>query len=324
MLVEAIIVEVANGNGAALGVQWGNTNGGMVQFADGTTTPISASTFVDSMGSSDTSDDSKKALAGVSGAALGFYHGDWFALLTALQTDSKSDVLATPSLSTMDNQEAEFNVGQEVPVKTGSQSSTDATTVYNTIERKTVGTKLKFKPQINEGDSVLLEIEQEVSSVDAASANSDLGATFNVRTIKNTVLVKSGETVVLGGLLDEKTNETISKVPLLGDIPVVGELFKATSTSKTKRNLMVFIRPVILRDPVTYSGISNAKYSMFRAEQLERASEGLRLMPDNVTAPVMPKFGDDVVTDPEIQAEIDALRARQAAAAAAARSGASQ
>lgn len=327
VLVEAIIVEVANGNGAQFGVQWGNTNGGMVQFADNTTSPMPVTTFADAMdSSSDTSDDSKKALAGISGAALGFYHGDWFALLTALQTDSKSDVLATPSLSTMDNQEAEFNVGQEVPVKTGSQTSTSSSSgeLFTTIERKTVGTKLKFKPQINEGDSVLLEIEQEVSSVDSASANSDLGSTFNVRTIKNTVLVKSGETVVLGGLLDEKTNETISKVPLLGDIPVVGELFKATSTSKTKRNLMVFIRPVILRDPVTYSGISNAKYSMFRAEQLERASEGLRLMPDNVTAPVMPKFGDDVVTDPEIQAEIDALRARQAAAAAAARSGASQ
>ena len=325
VLVEAIIVEVANGNGAQFGVQWGNTNAGMVQFADSTTSPMPVTTFADAMdGSSDTSDDSKKALAGISGAALGFYHGDWFALLTALQTDSKSDVLATPSLSTMDNQEAEFNVGQEVPVKTGSQSSTDASTVYNTIERKTVGTKLKFKPQINEGDSVLLEIEQEVSSVDSASANSDLGSTFNVRTIKNTVLVKSGETVVLGGLLDEKTNEVVSKVPLLGDIPVLGELFKSTSTDKTKRNLMVFIRPVILRDPVTYSGISNAKYSMFRAEQLDRASEGLRLMPDEITTPVMPQYGDGVTASPEVQAEIDALRARQAEAAAAARAGVKQ
>ncbi|MEZ7862709.1 MAG: type II secretion system secretin GspD [Aeromonadaceae bacterium] len=323
VLVEAIIVEVANGNGAQFGVQWGNTNAGMVQFADSTTSPIPVSTFVDAIGS-DPSDTSQKALASVSGAALGFYHGDWFALLTALQTDSKSDVLATPSLSTMDNQEAEFNVGQEVPVKTGSQSSTDASTVYNTIERKTVGTKLKFKPQINEGDSVLLEIEQEVSSVDSASANSDLGSTFNVRTIKNTVLVKSGETVVLGGLLDEKTNEVVSKVPLLGDIPVLGELFKSTRTDKTKRNLMVFIRPVILRDPVTYSGISNAKYSMFRAEQLDRASEGLRLMPDEITTPVMPQFGNGVTASPEVQAEIDALRARQAEAAAAARAGVKQ
>ncbi len=318
VLVEAIIVEVANGTGAQLGVQWGNTNAGMVQFADSTTSPLPVSTFVDAIGS-DPSDASKSALAGVSGAALGFYHGDWFALLTALQTDSKSDVLATPSLSTMDNQEAEFNVGQEVPVKTGSQSSTDASTVYNTIERKTVGTKLKFKPQINEGDSVLLEIEQEVSSVDSASANSDLGSTFNVRTIKNTVLVKSGETVVLGGLLDEKTNEVVSKVPLLGDIPVLGELFKSTSTDKTKRNLMVFIRPVILRDPVTYSGISNAKYSMFRAEQLDRASKGLRLMPDEITTPVMPAYGSGATLSPELQKEIELFRAKQAEAAAAGR-----
>jgi len=319
VLVEAIIVEVANGNEAQLGVQWGNTNAGMVQFADSTTSPLPVSTFVDAMGSSDTSDDSKSALASVSGAALGFYHGDWFALLTALQTDSKSDVLATPSLSTMDNQEAEFNVGQEVPVLTGSQTSTDSSTVYSTVERKTVGTKLKFKPQINEGDSVLLEIEQEVSSVDSTSANSSLGSTFNLRTIKNTVLVKSGETVVLGGLLDEKTNEVVSKVPLLGDIPVLGELFKSTSTDKTKRNLMVFIRPVILRDPVTYSGISNAKYSMFRAEQLDRASKGLRLMPDELTTPVIPVYGSDSTVSPELQKEIEQYRAKQAEAAAAGR-----
>jgi len=318
VLVEAIIVEVANGNEAQLGVQWGNSNAGMVQFADSTTSPIPVSTFVDAIGS-DPSDSSQSALASVSGAALGFYHGDWFALLTALKTDSKSDVLATPSLSTMDNQEAEFNVGQEVPVLTGSQTSTDSSTVYSTVERKTVGTKLKFKPQINEGDSVLLEIEQEVSSVDSTSANSSLGSTFNVRTIKNTVLVKSGETVVLGGLLDEKTNEVVSKVPLLGDIPVLGELFKSTSTDKTKRNLMVFIRPVILRDPVTYSGISNAKYSMFRAEQLDRASKGLRLMPDELTTPVIPAYGSDTSVSPELQKEIEQYRAKQAEAAAAGR-----
>lgn len=318
VLVEAIIVEVANGNDAQFGIQWGNSNAGMVQFADSTTSPIPVSTFVDAIGDSP-SDSSTASLAGLSGAALGFYHGDWFGLVTALKTDSKSDVLATPSLSTMDNQEAEFNVGQEVPVLTGSQTSTDSSTVYNTVERKTVGTKLKFKPQINEGDSVLLEIEQEVSSVDSTSANSSLGSTFNVRTIKNTVLVKSGETVVLGGLLDEKTNEVVSKVPVLGDIPVLGELFKSTSTDKTKRNLMVFIRPVILRDPVTYSGISNSKYTMFRAEQLERASKGLRLMPDDITTPVMPEFKSDTTLSPEMQKEIENYRARQSDAAAAAR-----
>ena len=303
VLVEAIIVEVANGNGAQFGVQWGNTNAGMVQFAD-SSSPMGVSKFVDFM-SDDPSTASKSALASISGAAVGFYSGDWFALVTALKTDTKSDVLSTPSLVTMDNQEASFNVGQDVPVLTGSQTSTSSTdgAVFNTVERKTVGTKLKFKPQINEGDSVLLDIEQEVSSVDSSSASvsaSNLGPTFNVRTIKNSVLVKSGETVVLGGLLDEKTNEVVSKVPLLGDIPYLGELFKSTSTSKSKRNLMVFIRPIILRDPVTYSGISSSKYSMFRAEQLDRASKGLPLMPE-LSKPVMPAYnkGTDLPALPQ-------------------------
>nr|MBP8173722.1 type II secretion system secretin GspD [Aeromonadaceae bacterium] len=166
VLVEAIIVEVSNSNGAQLGVQWGNNNGGMVQFT-GSNAQMPISTFVTAKGDSAT-DTQKSALAALNGAAVGFYSGDWFALLTALKSDSKSDVLSTPSLVTMDNQEASFNVGQDVPVLTGSQTTTSSdSAVFNTVERKTVGTKLKFKPQINEGDSVLLEIEQEVSSVDS-------------------------------------------------------------------------------------------------------------------------------------------------------------
>jgi len=311
VLVEAIIVEVSNSNGAQLGVQWGNNNGGMVQFT-GSNAQMPISTFVTAKGDSAT-DTQKSALAALNGAAVGFYSGDWFALLTALKSDSKSDVLSTPSLVTMDNQEASFNVGQDVPVLTGSQTTTSSdSAVFNTVERKTVGTKLKFKPQINEGDSVLLEIEQEVSSVDSTgssssssgSSSSDLGPTFNVRTIKNAVLVKSGETVVLGGLLDEKVSETISKVPLLGDIPVLGELFKATSTGRDKRNLMVFIRPVILRDPVTYSGISGNKYSLFRAEQLDRASKGIPLMPE-LDKPVLPTYGSSPMLSPSLQKDVD-------------------
>ena len=311
VLVEAIIVEVSNSNGAQLGVQWGNNNGGMVQFT-GSNAQMPISTFVTAKGDSAT-DTQKSALAALNGAAVGFYSGDWFALLTALKSDSKSDVLSTPSLVTMDNQEASFNVGQDVPVLTGSQTTTSSdSAVFNTVERKTVGTKLKFKPQINEGDSVLLEIEQEVSSVDSTgssssssgSSSSDLGPTFNVRTIKNAVLVKSGETVVLGGLLDEKVSETISKVPLLGDIPVLGELFKATSTGRDKRNLMVFIRPVILRDPVTYSGISGNKYSLFRAEQLDRASKGIPLMPE-LDKPVLPTYGTSPMLSPSLQKDVD-------------------
>lgn len=163
-------------------------------------------------------------------------------------------------------------MGQEVPVITGSQASTTGS-VYNTVERKTVGTKLKVIPQINDGESVLLNIEQEVSSVasassvDSSSAGSDLGATFNTRTINNAVMVRSGETVVLGGLLNNQTTESVSKVPILGDIPLLGYLFRYNSTSTSKQNLMVFIHPVILRDGASYNGVSNEKYRQFRDEQ---------------------------------------------------------
>ena len=202
-------------------------------------------------------------------------------------------MLSTPSVVTLDNEEAEFTVGQEVPVLTGSQSSlsSDANNVYQTIERKTVGTKLKFTPQINEGDSVILTIEQEVSSVASTSSHPELGDTFDTRTIKNSLLVKSGETVVLGGLLNESTDEVVYKVPILGDIPLLGYLFKYTSANKSKRNLMVFIHPIIIRDPDTYSSISRNKYTKFRSEQLDRAIKGVALLPDTKTSPIMPVYG---------------------------------
>ena len=171
--------------------------------------------------------------------------------------------MSTPSIVTLDNKEAAFNVGQDVPVLSGSQT-TSGDNIYNTVERKTVGTKLKVTPQINEGDSVLMEIEQEVSSVDTSTSSSSLGPTFNTRTIQNAVLVKSGETVVLGGLMDDASKQEVSKVPLLGDIPLVGQLFRYTSNEKSKRNLMVFIRPTIIRDDEVYRSLSREKYTNFK------------------------------------------------------------
>ncbi|MCR4553622.1 MAG: type II secretion system secretin GspD [Succinivibrionaceae bacterium] len=279
--VEAIIVEMSNSDAADFGVQWGNTKGGAVLFNQ----PTNAVNLVT---------NGFKSLGSLQGGIGGFYSGNWFSLVTALKTDARSNVLSTPSVVTMDNEEAEFTVGQEVPVLTGSQSSlsSDANNVFQTIERKTVGTKLKFTPQINEGDSVILAIEQEVSSVASTSSHPDLGDTFDTRTIKNSLLVKSGDTVVLGGLLSESTDEIVYKVPILGDIPLLGYLFKYTSANKAKRNLMVFIHPIIIRDPDTYSSISRNKYTKFRSEQLDRAVRGIDLLPDTRTAPVMPKYGD--------------------------------
>ncbi len=283
--VEAIIVEVSNVDAAQLGVQWANVKGGGTNFP---ATSAQASLFP-----SAANGDIIKTVAGsVYGGVMGFYSGNWLSLVTALRNDNRSNVLSTPSIVTLDNQPAEFTVGQEVPVVTGSQSSlsSDASNIYKTVERKSVGTKLKFTPQINEGDSVRLEMEQEVSSVDNSTANSDYGPTFNMRNIKNSVLVKSGDTVVLGGLISEDEQEIVSKVPILGDIPFIGALFRATRTSKEKRNLMVFIHPVILRDPDTYSSISRNKYTKFRTEQLDRFERGIPLLPDEITIPVMKEY----------------------------------
>ena len=290
VLVEAIIVEVSDSTSASLGIQWGNTSGGIVQFT-GSQVPVSS--LVTTSGIS--------SLANLNGGGIGFYNGNWFGLLSMVQADSRNDVLSTPSIITMDNEEAEFNVGQEVPVKTGTQTSTSEASVrYDTIERKTVGTKLKFVPQINEGDSVMLTLEQEVSSVNSNSANDENGATFDVRTIKNSVLVKSGDTVVLGGLMNNQTVESVTKVPFLGDIPILGELFKYTSSSYEKRNLMVFLRPIILREDGDYAELSAAKYSMFRNEQLQRNKRGLRLLPITLSTPVMPELNSTIVIAPDV------------------------
>ncbi|EPD2882128.1 type II secretion system secretin GspD [Klebsiella michiganensis] len=272
VLVEAIIAEVQDADGLNLGIQWANKNSGMSQFTNTglpITTAIAGAKQYKKEGAVDSSIAS--TLNGLNGIAAGFYQGNWAMLLSALSSNSKNDILATPSIVTLDNMEAMFNVGQEVPVLSGSQT-TSGDNVFNTVERKTVGIKLKVKPQINEGDSVLLEIEQEVSSVaDAASSSSaDLGATFNTRTVNNAVLVGSGETVVVGGLLDKSVTDSVDKVPVLGDIPVLGYLFRSNSKKVSRRNLMLFIRPSIIRDRDQYRHASADKYHAFNQEQVQQ------------------------------------------------------
>ncbi|MGL5497350.1 MAG: GspD family T2SS secretin variant ExeD [Aeromonas sobria] len=318
VLVEAIIVEIQDSDGLNLGVQWGNANGGGTQFTN-TGLSLGGAIAAGKDYQNGKPETAAKLLDGFNGMAAGFYKGDWAMLVTALASNTKNDILSTPSIVTMDNKEASFNAGKEVPTQTGSQSSTSTDSIYNTIEYKTVGTKLTVTPQINEGDSVLLNIEQEVSSVGKqAEGTTGLGPTFDTRTVKNAVLVKSGETVVLGGLMDTQTLEEVSKVPLLGDIPVLGYLFRSTSNTTTKRNLMVFIRPTILRDANVYSGISSNKYSLFRAEQLDLAAEERYL-----TSPkrqVLPAYGQDVIMSPEVQKQIELMKARQQGTADSTRS----
>lgn len=283
VLVEAIIAEVQDGNGLDLGVQWTSKHGG-VQFG-ATGLPISQIKNGTMKGASFT------------GLATGFFNGDFGALMTALSTNGKNDILSTPSVVTLDNKEASFNVGQDVPVLSGSQT-TSGDNVFNSVERKTVGTKLKIVPQINDGDMIHLKIEQEVSSVDnSATEDSSLGPTFNTRTINNEVMVHSGQTVVLGGLMENVTKQSVSKVPLLGDIPLVGQLFRYTSQDTSKRNLMVFIHTTVLRDDDNYSAASKEKYDQIRVRQMQRVEEkklGIVEPSDNAVLPAFPSASPHV------------------------------
>ncbi|RPH29619.1 type II secretion system protein GspD [Buttiauxella warmboldiae] len=285
VLVEAIIVEVQDGDGLNLGIQWANRKVGGQQFTK-TGLPVfsSASDFdrLEKTGSI----ASNTALSAFNGVTMGFFRGDWGVLLSALSSNAKNDILSTPSIVTLDNKEASMNVGQDVPVLSGSQT-TAADNVFNTVSRKTVGTKLKVTPQINEAGTVQLEIEQEVSSVDASSTGSSLGPTFNTRTIQNAVMVRSGETVVLGGLIHNTSSESESRVPLLGDIPYIGNLFRYRSVENTRRNLMVFIRPTILQEGNIYRDMSLKRYQETNSDLGKRVKENRYelIKPKNLTLP---------------------------------------
>jgi general secretion pathway protein D len=187
------------------------------------------------------------------------------ALLRALQTDTNTNILSTPNIVTLDNEEAELIVGQNLPFVTGSFTGTGSTNPQNpfqTIERQDVGLTLKVTPQINEGDTVQLVLEQEVSSVIPGTV--EQGIATRKRSIKTTVLVDDGGILILGGLIAEEVSDTVSKVPLLGDIPLIGFLFRTENTTKTKQNLMVFLRPSILRNSKDAALVTNEKYTHLR------------------------------------------------------------
>jgi len=207
-------------------------------------------------------------------------------ILKALQLDSNANILSTPSIVTLDNQEAEIIVGRNLPFVTGqfTTSGNTSSNPFQTIERQDVGLTLKVTPQINEGDTVKLDIEQEVSDVIAISDSS--GPTTRKRSIKTSVLVDDGEILVLGGLIEETVNDTISKVPLLGDIPLLGKLFQSRATNKGKQNLMVFMRPNIMRDHIDSSLITNEKYSFLRAEQIRDNENSYGLLDE--PPPILP------------------------------------
>jgi len=198
-----------------------------------------------------------------------------------------------PSVTTLDNEEAEFLAGQEVPFITGSTLGSNNTNPFSQVERKEIGIKLKIKPQVNEGNAVRLSIEQEVSSI---AGNTGVDIVTNKRAIKNSVLVEDGDTIVLGGLVDEDVQESVQKVPLLGDIPLLGHLFKSQKSTKVKRNLMVFIRPTIIRDATSSSQLSARKYDSLRQMQKIEQEKGINLMPQTDT-PLLPEWQERPIRD---------------------------
>jgi general secretion pathway protein D len=327
VLIEALIVEMAEGDGVNLGVQWGNLEtGAMIQYSNTGASVgqvmVGLEEAKDTTSTTAVYDENGKflrnettteegdystlaaALGGVNGAALSIAMGDWTALISAVSTDSNSNILSSPSITVMDNGEASFIVGEEVPVLTGSTSGSNNENPFQTVDRKEVGIKLKVVPQINEGNPVQLNIEQEVSNV--LGANGAVDVRFAKRQLNTSVMVEDGQMIVLGGLIDERALESESKVPILGDIPYLGHLFKSTSTQVEKKNLMVFIKPTIIRDGMTADGITQRKYNFIRAEQLYKADQGLKLM-DDAHIPVLPKFGEEIRHPVEIQAFLDQM-----------------
>lgn len=288
IMVEAIIAEISASKARELGVQWifgnGDRSAGSINF------PNTGKGIVDLVGAMK---DGGSALPGVSpegfNLGIGKLVSDEFgfaAFLQALATDSDTNILSTPNLVTLDNEEATIHVGQEVPIITGSVTSADNSNPFQTIERKDVGVKLTIKPQINEGSAILLDIQQEVSSISGLQATDII---TNKRVIETTVLVDDGAMLALGGLMTDNVQESDSKIPVLGDIPLVGRAFRSDQSKREKRNLMVFIRPKVLYDQATATAETQKKYHTFHSQQASNTKENLSLLPEE-KRPALPDW----------------------------------
>lgn len=266
LMVEAAIVEVSGDITDALGVQWAadglsDKKGGIGGVSFGGS-GLSVGTLLQSLQSNERPTNLPD------GAIIGIGSDSFGALITALSANSKSNLLSTPSLLTLDNQKAEILVGQNVPFQTGSYTTDAAgsSNPFTTIERKDIGVTLRITPSINEGATLRLEIEQEISSI-APSTGLNAQAVdlvTNKRMIKSTVMAEDGQIIVLGGLIQDDITESTSAVPVLGRLPILGALFRSTRESRIKRNLMIFMRPTVVRDGAGLAALSGRKYSDLR------------------------------------------------------------
>ncbi|WP_235015282.1 type II secretion system secretin GspD [Oceanicoccus sp. KOV_DT_Chl] len=303
VLVEAIIVEMTDDNGRDLGIEWlfindsgaygGSNNSGLGGA-------IAAAGFE----TDDNGDpvDTRASIAGVVGSATGQVLGigrladdlSFNVVINALQQNTEANILSTPSLMTLDNEEASIVVGQSIPFVTGSYTATGTSSSnpdnpFQTVERENVGITLKVTPQINEGDSLILAISQEVSNVVGTSAVLNSNPITSERKIDTKILADNGQTIVLGGLIEDNISERVQKVPVLGDIPIIGSLFRSTSTTHGKKHLLIFLRPTIVRDKKQMDDVTAGKYRLIREKQLEEIDEGVDLL-DDKNLPLLPEW----------------------------------
>ena len=294
--IESMIVEVSGDDAANFGLQWQGLLG-----KNGDSNGIVAGTNFGTKGNLLSID---AAQAGGSAASLTLGEGlniGWItkiagtyglaAIANILQSRANTNIVSTPNLITLDNEEAKIIVGSNVPFITGqfTNTGTATTSPFQTIERKDVGITLRIKPQIGEGGTVRMVIFQESSSLSTAVApgTSNAGPSTNKRSIESTVVVDDGQILVLGGLIEDKYTDNRAKIPLLGDIPYLGALFRNDTRTKTRTNLMVFLRPIIMRDAATSNKVSLDRYDLIRAEQKESQPKATLVLPIG-SAPVLP------------------------------------
>lgn len=261
VLVEAAIVEVSGDINRALGVQWAAGRGNWGAASNFNSAGMTIGTLLGNL-------ESGKSPTLPDGAVIGLGSSNFGALITALSSDSNNNLLSTPSLLTLDNEQAEILVGQNVPFQTGSYTTdtAGASNPFTTVERKDVGITLKVTPHINEGNFLRLKVEQESSELAAAPPGiSTSDVITNKRSVKSTILANDGQIIVLGGLIKDNVKVQVSKVPLLGDIPWVGRLFSSSKEVNEKTNLMVFLRPTLLRSSGHADKLSTQKYDNLRS-----------------------------------------------------------
>ncbi len=305
VLVEAIIVEVIADQKNELGVSWAIEG-------DSGDAPIAVTNFPDFLsgvvqlgsaaGGGTITDPSGLIGEGVTvGVGRISDTGVSFAaILRALEGDADTNIISTPSIVTTDNEEATLNVGQEVPFVTGNFTNTGgaggSVNPFQTINRQQIGVKLSITPQINEGDSLVLDISQEISSI-AQSAAGAVDLITNQRIVETTVIVDDGQILVLGGLLEDVLRESDQRVPVLGRIPLLGNLFRARKTEKVKTNLMIFIRAEIMRDAASTALETNQKYKLIRDLQQGQQGDAVQLMP-RAERPMLPPLDSEFLNGP--------------------------